>query len=244
MFYKTGIDITNDKQMFNFIKEHFEYSIMNSWNRVNTIANNVKLYNLDLSGDWTIAYDLLNNGEYDNISFMIQEWELEHPGYSVYFNGRSGGYLVLKPSDENRSVLCDDIIESEDYEEYKRFCREFYGSVKANRDDLVYYTKLIQDFDKFCDDLRDYCNELSNLKFEVVEMQRAVDNFNEEYAEDLKYLRFNYLICNSNGEVNINEISILKSLLAAFYKVADRSDSGYTIVSLGNGMVKLKRKGF
>ena len=32
MFYKTGVDITNDKQMFNFLKDHFTYPTMNSWN--------------------------------------------------------------------------------------------------------------------------------------------------------------------------------------------------------------------
>ena len=46
-FYKTGIDITNDKQMFNFLKNHFEYWTMNSWNRLSSVANKVKLYDLD-----------------------------------------------------------------------------------------------------------------------------------------------------------------------------------------------------
>ena len=50
MFYKTGVDITNDKQMFNFLKNHFEYYTCNSWNGLRSVANNVKLYNLDLSG--------------------------------------------------------------------------------------------------------------------------------------------------------------------------------------------------
>ena len=26
---------------------------------------------------------------------MIEDWEAEHEGYEVSFNGRSGGYLVL-----------------------------------------------------------------------------------------------------------------------------------------------------
>ena len=30
MFYKTGVDITNDRQMFEFLKGHFEYPTMNS----------------------------------------------------------------------------------------------------------------------------------------------------------------------------------------------------------------------
>ena len=94
MFYKTGVDITNDKQMFNFLKEHFVYPTLNAWNRCESIANKVKIYTLALSGNCWNALDHLNSGEYDTLSFMIQDWEREHPTYEVYFNGRSGGYLL------------------------------------------------------------------------------------------------------------------------------------------------------
>ena len=155
MFYKRGIDITNDKQMFNFLKEHFEYPTLNSWNTLYSVANKVKLYDLGLSGDWCVALSLLESGEYENLNWMIQDWEREHPTYEVYFNGRSGGYLVLKDKDYNGHVLPDMIVDNEDYEEYKECCRNNYGSVKANREELVYYTKLVQDFDRLCDELRD-----------------------------------------------------------------------------------------
>ena len=174
MFYTKGIDITNDKQMFNFLKNHFEYPTMNSWNRCYSIANKVKLYNLGLSGNWCVALSLLEEGEYESLNWMIQDWEREHPTYEVYFNGRSGGYLVLKDKGYNGHVLPDMIVDNEDYEEYKEWCRDNYGSVKANREDLVYYTKLVQEFDKLCDELRDYCDRLSNLKFEVIEMEKSV----------------------------------------------------------------------
>ena len=162
MFYKKGIDITNDKQMFNFLKNHFEYYTMNSWNRLTSIANNVKLYNLDLSGDWSVVYDLLDGGEYYTINYLIRKWEKEHDNrYRVFFNGRSNGYLVLAEAKSNFSILPTEITESVDYEEYKRFCREFCGSVKNNRNDLIYYTKLIQDFDRLCDKIKDFCDRLS-----------------------------------------------------------------------------------
>ena len=237
MFYKTGIDITNDKQMFNFLKNHFEYSTLNSWNRLSSIANNVKLYNLDLSGDWNVALSMLENGEYESLSWVIRGWERANPGSSVYFNGRNGGYLVLTNADDNSHILPDEIIESEDYEEYKRYCKDHYGSVKANRADLVYYTKLVQSFDRLCDELRAYCDELSNLNFEIVEMEKAVNDFNEDYADDLEVLEFDELRCDSEGIVDISEISMLKSLYEAFIRMARRDY--YHLDFIGGGKVKL-----
>ena len=48
MFYQKGVDISNTKSMFNFLNNHFTYDTMNSWNGLKSIANNVKVYNLNL----------------------------------------------------------------------------------------------------------------------------------------------------------------------------------------------------
>ena len=229
MFYKTGIDITNDRQMFEFLKGHFEYPTMNSWNLLYSIANKVKLHSLGLSGDWCVALSLLENGEYDTITYMIQEWKRTHTGYDVYFNGRSGGYLILKEFNRNSHIYPESILDSDTYEDYKAWCREYYGSVKANRDELVRFTKLVQDFDKLCDELRDYCDELSNLKFEVIEMEKSVERFNTEYEDDLDLLGFKQLHCNGDGKVDISEICTIRSLTEAFFRIADRSDYGYVL---------------
>ena len=226
-FYKTGVDITNDKQMFNFLKGHTTYYTANSWNGLESIANDVKLYRLDLSGDWGTAYDLLANGEYDTLNCMIQQWCEDHRGFEVYFNGRSGGYLVLTPDDHCGTMLPDDIEYCDNYDEYKRYCKEYYGSVKANRSDLVFYTKLVQDFDKLCDQLREYCDELSNLKFEVIEMEKSVDSFNIQYESDLEVMEFQELRCDSEGVVDLSEVIMLQSLTEAFLRLAKRD--GYKI---------------
>lgn len=220
MFYKTGIDITNDKQMFNFLKNHFRYNTMNSWNRVTSIANNVKLYKLGLSGDWGVAYDLLVSGEYDTLQWMIHDWCLEHPGYEIFFNGRSGGYLVLMETAHNGDILPYVIAEADDYEDYKYNCREYCGSVKANHDDLVFYTKLVRDFDRLCDELSSYCDELSKLDISVVKMRQAVETFNEEYSDDLELLGFSGLVCEE-GSVNIGDIQTLCCLMEAFSRIAE-----------------------
>lgn len=241
MFYKKGIDITKDRQMFEFLKGHFEYPTMNSWNRLYSIANNVKLHRLDLSGDWWVALQLLENGEYDIISYMIDDWRRCHRGYEVYFNGRSGGYLVLKDSDYNGHCLPESVLDSDTYEDYKEWCRENCGSVKANREELVRFTKLVQDFDKLCDELRDYCDELSKLKFEVVEMERAVEAFNERYEDDLEFLGYSPLT-SKNGEADVSEILSLQSLYEAFVRLANRRDNGYELLVNDEGIAYYKEK--
>ena len=241
MFYQTGIDITNDKQMFNFLKNHFEYWTMNSWNRLSSIANNVKLYNLNLTGDWSVALSLLEAGEYDIISMLIHDWECEHRGYEVTFNGRCGGYLVLTAKGSNRAVLPEEITSSMDYDEYKSYCRDYLGSVKLNRPVLVEYTKLVQDFDRLCDQLRDFCDELSKQSFEIVEMQRAVEEFNNDYSDDLEYLEFQCLKVDADGCVDISEICQLECLKEAFYRLASRKDAGYTFEHLPDWRVRYKK---
>lgn len=239
MFYTKGIDITNDKQMFNFLKNHFTYWTLNSRNRGNSIANNVKLYNLNLSGDWSVALAILENNGYEDINVMIHDWEREHRGYHVFFNGRNGGYLVLTEG-YGFSVLPQAINECEDYEEYKRYCKEFYGAVKANRFELVEYTKLVQSFDRLCDELRDYCDMLSKQAYEVIEMQTAVGIFNEEYQNDLELLGFSDLECDAQGIVNISEISVLACLRQAFCRLARRDH--YELEYLPEGRIHLKKK--
>jgi hypothetical protein len=228
MFYVSGIDISSDKQMFNFLKDHFQYYTMNSWNRLKSIAHNVKIYNLKLSGDHWTALTFLQDDDYFVVNMMIEDWEAEHPGYKVGFNGRSGGYLVLYSDSSNCCVLPEDVDECESYEEYKRYCREYYGSVKANRWDLVRTVKLVQDFDRLCDEIRDYVDDLSNRNFLIEAMKESVERFNEQYADDLEYLEFEPLAVELD-KVDISEISQVISLYEAFIRVASKRDLGYRI---------------
>jgi hypothetical protein len=240
MFYKSGVDITNDKQMFNFLRDHFTYYTCNSWNGLRSIANNVKIYNLGLSGDWCVALSLLEADDYDTIGMLIHDWEREHPGYDVSFNGRSGGYLVLGNKGNARHVLPEEITDSVDYEDYKQYCRDYLGTVKANRRVLVDYTKLVQDFDRLCDTLRAYCDMLSQQSFEIMEMQKAVEEFNEVYCNDLEYLEFQTLKCDAQGIVDLSEVISLTSLTETFLRVADRRKEGYGFEWLPDNRIHLK----
>ncbi len=240
MFYKTGVDITKDKSMFNFIAEHPTYFTMNSWNRTRSIAHNVKLYNLGLEGDWATALAHLESGEYDTIHWMIEDWEREHPLYKVGFNGRSNGYLVLYAKESCRSAF-PVVLDYETYEDYKADMREFYGSVKANRTELVEFVKIVRDFDRLCDEIREFVNDLSKLSYELEEMQKIVETFNSDYSSDLEHLGFKELEMNETGEVDIAEIYTLQCLAEAFQKLADRKDVGYRLAYDGGTKVKLEQ---
>jgi hypothetical protein len=237
MFYQKGIDITNDKQMFNFLKDHYQYYTMNSWNGLKSIANNVKVYKLNLSGDCYNALTFLQDDDYLTINCMIDEWQYEHPGYVVGFNGRSGGYLVLYNANDNKTVLIDEVEYNNDYEGYKEMCREYFGSVKAARYKLVEMVKLVQDFDKLCDQLRDYVNELSTQDFAARALERTVDLFNENYYDDLAYLGYSELVVE-DGKVDISEIRQLDCLYETFCRLANKKDVGYKLERCGEGYVK------
>ena len=238
MFYKKGIDITNDRQMFEFLKDHYEYYTMSSWNGLKSIANNVKVHNLNLDGNCWTALAFLQDDDYFTINMMIEDWEAEHKGYKVGFNGRSGGYLVMYNDDNNRSVLPDDVDNCEDYEEYKRYCKEYYGSVKSNRRDLVEVVRLVQDFDKLCDELRDYVNELSTRDFVSETFQKAVDQFNEDYYNDLVNLGYGELIVEDE-KVYVGEIKQMTSLYEAFCRIANRRDFGLRLKEAESDYVML-----
>jgi hypothetical protein len=99
------------------------------------------------------------------------------------------------------------------------------------------FTKLVRDFDRLCDELRAYVDELSNLKFEVVEMEKAVEDFNNNYADDLEYLGFDELSCDGTGRVDCSEIRELDCLFEAFLRIAARPDSSYRVKCDDNSVV-------
>lgn len=237
MFYVKGIDITNDKQMFNFLKDHYQYYTLNSWNGLKSIANNVKVYKLNLSGDCWNALTFLQDDDYLTVNMMIEDWEAEHRGYKVGFNGRSGGYLVLYNADDNKTVLIDEVEYNDNYEGYKEMCREYFGSVKAARYKLVEMVKLVQDFDRLCDQLREYVNELSTQDFAARALERTVDLFNEYYADDLTYLGYSELTVE-DGKVDVSEIKQLDCLYETFCRMANKKDVGYKLEKCGDGYVK------
>lgn len=136
-FYKE-INTNSRKEMAFYIKNHFIYNRMNSWNDWKGYANNVKIYNLGLTKEQEEkAYNIILDYEVDTSEFWDNVKEClnyfkEATGYEAYFNGRSDGYIVTDI----------DII---DYEDLKTM----------NKMELQKVTEVLQNFDALCDDLRE-----------------------------------------------------------------------------------------
>lgn len=151
-FYKE-VNKQSRKEMAFYIKNHFIYNRLNSWNKWKGYANNVKIYNLGLTKEQEEkAYNLFLDDEIDVSNFWtIVEIHLEYfrdtTGHQAYFNGRSDGYIVF-----DEYVL--------DYEVLK---------VKSLQE-LQEVTEMLQKFDQLCDNLRsEFIWYLDNARMEKEE---------------------------------------------------------------------------
>lgn len=186
MYYKE-VDYTNAKACFDFLHNHFEYDTMNSWNRMRSIANNVKVYNIpDL--DTHEALKALEEDDYLSINQAIEDWEADHPGYSVAFNGRSGGYLVLYSNSYNGHCfdgIHDSPCQYDSYEDWKCDVEEDWDSLDNYADVLIRQVKLVQDFDKLCDDLVEVVKAL-------IEDMHHREALTRKYSATLRFQRYYY----------------------------------------------------
>lgn len=93
------VDKRSRTSMTDYLKKHFRYFTMNCWNRSESYAHNIKIYNLGLPEDIKEkAYEMLETEDLyrAHINPLIEEFdeEMDHK-YQAGFNGRSGGYIVL-----------------------------------------------------------------------------------------------------------------------------------------------------
>jgi len=98
MFYKE-IDKRYREAMTAFLKKHFRYNTMNSWNRSTSYANNIKLHRIDKPEDinsdtW---WGMLEITEWqEKLSDLLEDFGRDHEWqWQAGINGRSGGYVVL-----------------------------------------------------------------------------------------------------------------------------------------------------
>lgn len=157
-FFNETTGKENLRQKFDYIHNHFYYDVMNRWNNLQSLANNVKIYNLGLC-EQSKAYELLGcNDFYENINIWIEEFEEENNNYRVYFNGRSGGYLVLTNKDNNYNVIDEDLLDFSSYEElvqhYKESNYTHKDALQEARNVIEHDFDLVVKFDDLCDKIR------------------------------------------------------------------------------------------
>ncbi len=83
--------------MIQFLRNHFRYFTMHSWNGSTSYANNVKIDRVVPETLQSRAWELYKQGEvFNSINEKIRAWgEPSNFQWQAAFNGKSGGYLVL-----------------------------------------------------------------------------------------------------------------------------------------------------
>jgi len=134
-WFSHKVDKRSKSAMIKYLEDHPRYSTMNTWNGLKSFSNNVKLNRIQKPAgiDTSKMYDFLEIDEvYEAVNDDLSNFKYENPGYSIGFNGRSSGYLVLYQDKSNAGAYEDcDFSEME-------------------LSELREATKLIQEFDKYC----------------------------------------------------------------------------------------------
>lgn len=164
--YEKKINLNDTDSMRKFLKNHFKYYTMNSWNRCQSYANNVKIHRLDIP-------DNLRDKAYDFIGVECFDYECavsdaimsfcEETGYAVGFNGRNAGYIVLYDTrrDENNKLVAKSTGLDDDA----------YDIDEMDTDELKDRVKLVTRFDKLCDEIREIFIEfLKTYEIKTVEI--------------------------------------------------------------------------
>jgi hypothetical protein len=84
--------------MISYLRNHFRYDTMSSWNRSMSYARNVKIYRLGLTPEQeTKAFKFIETPcALEDISLIMHDFDENHGHeWQAGFNGRSGGYIVL-----------------------------------------------------------------------------------------------------------------------------------------------------
>jgi hypothetical protein len=97
--FEKPIDKTSRKTMIAFLKGHYRYDTMHSWNRATSYANCIKLHRLGKPEDvkdstWWELFSLPEWGQV--LSDLLDDFARKHDyQWQAGINGRSGGYVVL-----------------------------------------------------------------------------------------------------------------------------------------------------
>ena len=98
MYYKE-VDKRYKETMVKYLRQHFRYYSMNSWNKSTSYANNIKLYNIDKPDcvDDDTFWEMIGLTEWqEKLSDLLEDFGRKYDwNWQAGINGRSGGYVVL-----------------------------------------------------------------------------------------------------------------------------------------------------
>jgi hypothetical protein len=99
-FFQKKVDRRSRSAMVDFLKAHYRYNTMSSWNRATSYAHCIKIHRLGLTSEQSDkAYEMLDTDFWDEIRWSIDDFTTSQGScYTIGTNGRSGGYLVLYQS--------------------------------------------------------------------------------------------------------------------------------------------------
>lgn len=96
--FSESVDLRSRQEMTDFLRNHFRYNTMNSWNQATSYACNLKIHRLGLESEIeSKLYDMLGTQEFYCFRQEALDLfsEMHDYQWQAAFNGRSGGYLVL-----------------------------------------------------------------------------------------------------------------------------------------------------
>lgn len=158
--FRKEIDTSDREAMLCFLEEHPKYHLYNSWNLVRGFSQCIKIHTLDVDDKTKNKfYDMLSlddNFEIQMIfSDVFDDFRNNNPGYAIYTNGASGGYLVLHA--DNNQIYQDQLNCLDDLKD----------------SELRELTNTVINFDKAVDTLIEFLSELAS-ETEVIETEILV----------------------------------------------------------------------
>ena len=145
------VDLENEEAVFKYLKEHPLYHLMNSWNRLRTFAHNIKIYNLNVDKEVEDKLYELLDVESSDIKFIFEDniefFNEKNPGYTIHTNGRSGGYLILARSQNDRGKLSDMADAVKNYEKLDDLKEDY------DFEEFRTLAETVMNFDRACDNI-------------------------------------------------------------------------------------------
>lgn len=158
--FKKEIDTSDREAMLCFLEQHPKYHLYNSWNLVRGFSQCIKIHTLDVDDKTKNKfYDMLSLDDDFEIQMIFTDvfnnFRNNNPGYAIYTNGASGGYLVLHA--DNNQIYQDQLNCLDDLED----------------SELRELTNTVINFDKAADTLIEFLSELAS-ETEVIETEILV----------------------------------------------------------------------